>query len=326
MHVKRNITEGIASVKSQLIKAGSNVVYDGNPADYKWRPSRAKTWFEHLSKILQRYKRQFDQLIITGDSTYRNFLAISHGSPEIVYHYKYDQFGYTTNVYSEAVQLAAVSKYGLAIYYIQRPSEVVQINAVLNDSSAIRFIQNPSERVQINAVLNDSSAIQFIQNPSEQIQLAAVQQKGLAIQYIKNPTEAVQLAAVKKEGYAIKHIKNPSEAVQLAAIKNSYGMAIQFIKNPSEAVQLAAVSDRAWSIRYINNPSEAVQLEAIKKNPGVIEMIDQPSKNIIITCVLKFMILNQNRAVHYYKQYKNLYPDWPEWGPIERSLRASKLI
>jgi len=115
---------------------------------------------------------------------------------------------------SEAVQLAAVQKYGLAIKYLKNPSEAVQLAAVQQNGWAIRYIKNPSEAIQLAAVQQNGRVIQYIKNPSEAIQLAAVQENGLAIEYLKNPSKSIQLAAVQKSGLAIEYLKNPTKKVK----------------------------------------------------------------------------------------------------------------
>jgi len=112
---------------------------------------------------------------------------------------------------SEAIQLAAVKKDGLAIKYLKNPSEAIQLAAVQQDGLAIKYLKNPSEAVQLAAVQNYGRAIRYLKNPSEAVQLAAVQKNGLVIEYIKTPTEAVQLAAVQKHRWAIEYIENPTD-------------------------------------------------------------------------------------------------------------------
>jgi len=140
----------------------------------------------------------------------------------------------------------------------QHPSEAIQLAAVKKDGLAIKYLKNPSEAIQLAAVQQDGLAIKYLKNPSEAVQLAAVQNYGRAIRYLKNPSEAVQLAAVQQNGYAIEWIKNPSEVIQLAAVQQN-GYAIQFIKNPSETVQLVAVQRDGRAIYYIKNPSDTVR-------------------------------------------------------------------
>ena len=50
--------------------------------------------------------------------------------------------------------MAAVQRYGYAIYYIKNPSEEVQLAAVQQDGHAIEYIENPSEEVQLIAALS----------------------------------------------------------------------------------------------------------------------------------------------------------------------------
>ena len=182
---------------------------------------------------------------------------------------------------SEENQLAAVSKNGYTIQFIENPSEKVQMTAVSKDGYALQFIENPSEKIQLAAVSQDGYAIQFIKNPSEKVQLAAISKSAYSIELIKNPSEKIQMAAVSKDGYTIQFIKNPSEKIQLAAVSQD-GYAIELIKNPSEKIQLAAVSQDGYAIKYIQNPTEKVQLAAISQYGDSIDFIENPSEKVKI--------------------------------------------
>ena len=69
----------------------------------------------------------------------------------------------------EQAQLAAVRKYGNAIYYIKNPSLKVQLEAVRQNGNVIEYIDNPSEQVKLEAVKQDGYAIKYIDNPSDYI-------------------------------------------------------------------------------------------------------------------------------------------------------------
>ena len=211
---------------------------------------------------------------------------------------------------TEAMQLAAVSRNGRSIAYIDNPSPDVQMAAVRNDyralgalmindieitpsveleavkqnGSAIQYIDSPSENVQLEAVKQNSLAIDYIDSPSENVQLEAVKQDGLVIYYIDSPSENVQLEAVKQNSWAIQYIRNAPENVQLEAVKQN-SMAVEFISSPSENVQLQAVKKNGFSIDYIDSPSESVQLEAVRQNPLAIRNISEPTENVKIAVV-----------------------------------------
>ena len=78
----------------------------------------------------------------------------------------------------------------MAIQYIKNPSEAVQLAAVNKYGDSIQCIKNPSEAVKLAAVKKDRCAIEYIENPSEELKL-------IAVNHIKNPSEEVKLAANK---------------------------------------------------------------------------------------------------------------------------------
>jgi hypothetical protein len=227
---------------------------------------------------------------------------------------------------SEKQQIALVKRSWDSIRFLSNPSEAVQLVAVSRHGIALDVICSkgiePSEAVQLAAVSEYGVVIQCIRTPSEAVQLAAVKNTGFAIEFIdlKLVTPAVIKIALTDRSYIISrfdsytkvvqrlfannsllmkkwlryaetmkyHNEELSEAVkpqtereQLAAVNRS-GFEIEFINNPSEAVQLAAVNQNASAIKYIINkgivPSEAVQLAAVCKTGHLIKDIDNPSE------------------------------------------------
>lgn len=202
------------------------------------------------------------------------------------------------------------------------------IESPLDKESVQRDLNAMSEEEQIAAVQENFHNIMLIKNPSEAVQLAAVEDYGAIIKHIKNPTEAVQIAAVKDYGPAIAYINNPSYNVQLAAV-NYDGVAIAGIANPLPEIQLAAVETTLTAIEYITYPSEAVQLYVLRNYPELIHNIHNPTrlnhpdiKELILKPILAFIRRNWYK-IDEIEIYQKLYPEWPEWESIFKSLRST---
>ena len=93
------LSEGVGTVKIRSIKKQGDIVFDGDPSNYEWRPSTIKNWLDQFSTLLSKSGRRFDRLIITKHHNERWILAISRGTPEVVYYYYYSASGRLSFVY-----------------------------------------------------------------------------------------------------------------------------------------------------------------------------------------------------------------------------------
>jgi hypothetical protein len=118
------------------------------------------------------------------------------------------------NTKSEGQQIALVKRAWNSIRLIDNPSEAVQLAAVTRDGLALDIIVKkgikPSEAVQIAAVSESGIIIQDIRNPSEAVQLAAVNQTGYAIEFIK--VELITQLVAKTALIDVKYIKHHRES------------------------------------------------------------------------------------------------------------------
>ena len=210
---------------------------------------------------------------------------------------------------SEALQLAMVNYYGPSISDIFNkgiiPSKDVQLAAIKNRAMVIANILGngiiPSEEFQLVAVSNDFEDGKVIRQlykydiiPTNAVNLAAVKHCGLAIKEIPTEfqTEEIRLAAVKQNGYAIRYIPYSLQTneVQLAAVKQNSGV-IKCIpeKYLCEELQLELlrVTKDPGIINLIPNPSEAVQIAVVQENPDALWNIKNPSGAVQLAAVTR---------------------------------------
>jgi hypothetical protein len=167
---------------------------------------------------------------------------------------------------------------------IHEDTDADQLAAVQRNGLAIQWIKNPSDTVQLAAVKKDVGAIKHIENPSDTVQLSAVQQNGLAIEYIENPTPEMQLAAVQRHSWAIYWIKNPSpELLADHKVKRS------IIKSMLELIKIHQLDSAKLLVDYLRdhnvNWPELDTIEPILKenrvNMRINELITEAPINTV---------------------------------------------
>ena len=179
------------------------------------------------------------------------------------------------------MQLAAVTKNGLALRLIDEPCEEVILAAVTECGNALRFVDEPSEEVILAAVTECGYSIQFVQNQCEAIQLAAVTRHAWALQFTVEPSDKVILAALTQDGLALRFILNANMAMQRAAVKQN-GMALQFIDKPIKAIRLIAVDQEPYALQFVDEQCEDVILAAIMKDERAIECVKVMAKEHLL--------------------------------------------
>jgi len=96
------------------------------------------------------------------------------------------------------------------------------------------------------------------------------------------------------------------------------------LNDSSEEEQIKAVSvNPYYNIRFIDNPSERVQLVAVKTIGYLIEYIKNPTKDVLITALLK--ILNDGNIKFVEKLMKKYsHRNYPEFAIIRQSIENDK--
>lgn len=90
----------IANTKRQMILKKGKAVHDGPVDGYDFtRATTIKRMINGVNKFLNRHGRQLDNLLVTKDNRSRYFVASSVGTPDVVFYYFYDAYGYRSHVY-----------------------------------------------------------------------------------------------------------------------------------------------------------------------------------------------------------------------------------
>ncbi len=86
--------------------------------------------------------------------------------------------------------------------------------------------------------------------------------------------EEACLKALGISANVLKYMDNPSLDIQYAAVDKWGVSVIKRIKNPSEEIQLAVVNSNGRMIQYIDNPTNDVVISSIKQDMNSIKFID----------------------------------------------------
>jgi hypothetical protein len=153
---------------------------------------------------------------------------------------------------SEAMQLLAVSKIGLAIGVIESPSPAVQMCAVRRDPQSISGIKNPSEEASLYAVKKWPFLIKYLSNPSTTIMDAAIKKSKSyekLFLYFAVEKNLLKLAErmmeqgwdveCRKDSYSLSpfQLAGKQGALSMAALLKKYGANIQFDENNGNAIE-----------------------------------------------------------------------------------------
>ncbi len=120
------------------------------------------------------------------------------------------------------------------------------------------------------------------------------------------------------------HREEARKEMYLVAIPAKKSDTVTESRKEQEEAELELVKKDGMLIMYMHNPSEAVQLAAVKENPFAIHEIENvKSKAVVLTAILA-MIKTESliNAKGLAKDFKQRYPDWPEWAVIDRSIKA----
>ncbi|MBU0577976.1 hypothetical protein KJ742_05595 [Patescibacteria group bacterium] len=222
---------------------------------------------------------------------------------------------------SEAGQDAVIEANGAFLGQIIRmgitPSEKRIREAVGQDGRAIKYAGDlaQDEDLQVVAVSlssNQESGLEALRRiiameiiPSEKAQKAAVEQHGVeAFEAIVGvgiiPEEPVQIALVKKDIAAfetlVSSVVTPSTAVQLLAVEKNPQMFRVILEagiTPEQSVQLFAVEKDWRLVELIENPSKDVQAKALEKNLDAIPLIN----NFSLSPVELYELLGKNGSL-----------------------------
>lgn len=103
--IPREINEGAIQTKRTYIKDRGEVLYDGDPRDYKWRAKTIKAFVDMVEEPLRASGRRFDSLLIVKDPPERWFLATSRGAPEVIAYFYYNAGGAQSFIYVDHLRV-----------------------------------------------------------------------------------------------------------------------------------------------------------------------------------------------------------------------------
>lgn len=127
----------------------------------------------------------------------------------------------------------------------------------------------------------DPSNIQYINKPSISLQEFVIEKDPFNIQYIKKPWYEVVFKALALNGNVIEFIKNPSQK-QIVIAKNQDLNSLKLLKKlPVNIYNFSIKTFSKLITDKLDYFCEDIQKELISKNIGFLNLIENPSKEII---------------------------------------------
>lgn len=294
------LAEGISTVKIRSIKKQGEIVYDGDPRGYEWKPSTIKNWFDQLNTLLSKSGRRFNRLIITKHFNERWFLAISQGTPEVVYYYFYNAHGRSSFVYIDWL------KYKTEEFLTLAPDEQIKLLST-------------SVKTNIADIWKKERSIDTIGAALETIDKAEVDNvvDTLGSKFLNNISKMeVEPVSILKLAQFVHYL----DKIATPKTKKLANLAIQAFKK-------AAMADIAKQMQF-GVPAILRKVPILKKSgfdwPELDNIFD-----FIKDDVIKYMLKeikrtkgsNASTILRWIKELRNLGHMWPELDIIEKSLK-----
>jgi hypothetical protein len=299
------LAEGVSTVKIRSIKKQGQLVYDGDPRQYEWKPSTIKNWFDQINTLLGKQGRRFDRLIITKYFNERWFLAISHGTPEVVYYYFYNAHGRNSFVYIDW------SKYKTEEFLALPPDKQIEL---LSTAVKANIADIWKKERSIDTI---GAALETMDKAEADTAIDALGSKFLS-NISKMEADAESVLKLAQFVHYLDKIATP-KAKKLATL------AIGTFKD-------AAIADLAKEIKF--GPAAVMNKAIWLKKAGFdwpeLDNIVENLKDDFIKYMLKEIKStggsHPNIILNWIKTIKDSGHKWPELDIIEKSLRVGKQI
>lgn len=184
-----------------------------------------------------------------------------------------------TGKQTEALCLAAVSKDGMALEYVENQTEEICLAAVRQNGKALQFVEAQTEAVCLAALWQNPQVLEIVKCPTREMELVAVCQEGWQLYNIDNPSLEVCRVAIHQDPFALGQLGDQLPELCLRAVKLN-GMAIRNVRKQTPEVCLAAVRQDGRALRFVKEQTPKICSVAVQQNGIVLRYVKEQTPEI----------------------------------------------